>query len=225
MRRDAVIRAACCAAVLVFCTACADMPVLDDVSSVFSPPKPDPAAEMPALETRIFDLVQAARLKNDPKARKLTVDSELVDIARKRSAAMAGKNSFAVGSDPHAAATMLMDDDAKFQGMIGENVAAQHYNRAGIDVDVFAKRFVDSWLASKPHKENLLFSDYNRSGVGAAVNGDTIYVTQLFTTDLGLGPHDGSAPPSQVTRVASPQQGKDDSNAVPLRGAIAPGDQ
>ena len=119
---------------------------------------------------------------------------------------------------------MLMDEDANFQGLIGENVAAQHFTPGtGIDVDAFAQRFVESWLASAPHKENLAFADYDRTGVGAAANGDTIYVTQLFTTDLGLGPHKGSAPPSQATPVVSPQKGKDDSEKVPLRGDIAPG--
>ena len=29
----------------------------------------------------------------------------------------------------------------------------------------------------------------DRSGVGAAVSGDTVYVTQLFATDLGLPKH------------------------------------
>ena len=176
---------------------------------------------MPALETRIYELVQAERQKLDPKAQKLTVDPELVDVARKRSTQMAQANSFSTG-DPHASATMLMNEDAKFQGLVGENVAAQHYRPgSGIDVDAYAQRFVDSWLASKPHEENLSFADYDRTGVGAAVNGDTIYVTQLFVTNLGLGPQKTGAA-SQVERVATPEEGKEDSQEVPLRGAIVP---
>ena len=50
-------------------------------------------------------------------------------------------------------------------------------------------RFLDEWLKSPPHRDNLAFADYDRTGVGAAVNGDTVYVTALFATDLGLGPH------------------------------------
>lgn len=178
---------------------------------------------MPALETRIAALVAEQRGKTDPKARALAVDSELVDIARKRSAEMARTNSFSSGGDPHISATMLMNQDAKFQGLVGENVAAQHFlPDQGIDVEAFARRFVDGWVASKPHLDNLSFPDYDRTGVGAAVNKDTVYVTQLFTTDLGLGDKPDTAAPD-VQTVPSAKDGKDNSQAPPLRGAIVPG--
>ncbi len=178
---------------------------------------------MPALENRILVLVMEQRTKADPKAHKLVLDPELVAIARKRSAEMARANSFAGNGDPHVSATMLMNQDAKFQGLIGENVAAQHYiPDQGIDVEAFAKRFVDGWTASKPHLDNLAFADYDHTGVGAAVNKDTVYVTQLFTTDLGLGEKAEQAAP-EVQTVPSPQKGKQDSQGPPLRGAIVPG--
>ncbi|MGA7676287.1 MAG: CAP domain-containing protein [Rhizomicrobium sp.] len=217
MKPAPFLSAAACAFLLLFCAGCADL------SSLFGPSKPDVPAQMPALESRIYTLIVDQRRTLDPKAHFLSLDPELVEIARKRSAEMALKNSF-VNDDPHVSATMLMAEDAKFQGLIGENVAAQHFLPAdGIDIDIVAKRFVDSWLASAPHKENLDFADYDRTGVGAAANGDTIYVTQLFSTDLGLGPQNTSAPPPQAAPVASPQEGKDDSQKVPLRGDIAPG--
>lgn len=178
---------------------------------------------MPALESRILALVTEERAKAQPKARDLALDSELVAVARQRSAEMARTNSFAGGGDPHTSATMLMNQDAKFQGLVGENVAAQHFlPDQGIDVDAFAKRFVNGWTASKPHLDNLSFADYDRTGVGAAVNKDTVYVTQLFTTDLGLGAKAERAAPS-VETVPSPQEGKDNSQGPPLRGAIVPG--
>jgi uncharacterized protein YkwD len=220
-KKSWVLRAVLCAALLASCAGCADTSTID----LFGPHKPKPAEQMPALETRIYEMIEAERLKIDPKAKPLARDAELAGVAKRRSAEMAKANSFAnPGGDRHVSATMLMNEDAKFQGLVGENVAAQHYTAAiGIDVNVFAQRFVDGWLASAPHKENLSFPDYDRTGVGAAVNGDTIYVTQLFSTDLGLGPHSDSAPPSQVQQVASPQKGKDDDERLPLRGAIAPG--
>ena len=178
---------------------------------------------MPALESRVYALIVNQRRIVDPKAQFLSLAPELVAIARKRSAEMALKNSF-TADDAHASAAMLMAQDAKFQGLIGENVAAQHFTPGtGIDVEAVAKRFVDGWLASAPHKENLSFAEYDRTGVGAAANGDTIYMTQLFSTDLGLAAPSGSAPPSQAKPVASPQEGKDDQQKVPLRGDIAPG--
>ena len=155
------------------------------------PPPPDPATQMGALETRIEALVEVERLRIDPKAKPLAIDPELGEIARARAADMAAKNYLAhTAPNGDTSATLLMAADAKFQGLLGENMAAQHYRKeTDIDVDAFARRFVATWLGSDPHKENLAFAAYNRTGVGAAVNGDTVYVTQLFATDLGMGPH------------------------------------
>jgi uncharacterized protein YkwD len=184
----------------------------DTVTAVVSPPPPpDPKTLMPALEQRIAILIADQRLKLAPNARPLAIDPELADVARKRAADMAQKNYFAhTAPNGDTSATILMAEDARFQGLLGENMAAQHYTPAiGIDVEAFARRFVDTWLASAPHKENLSFADYDRTGVGAAVNGDTVYVTQLFATDLGLGPHQDDAPPPVVTPVPSAKAGKD----------------
>lgn len=156
---------------------------------------------MPALETRIAILIADERSRLAPNAKFLVIDPELGKIARKRAADMATKNYFAhTAPNGDTSASLLMAEDVHFQGLLGENMAAQHYTPAlGIDIDAFARRFVATWLASASHKENLSFPDYNRTGVGAAANGDTIYVTQLFATDLGLGPHPDSAPRAVVT--------------------------
>jgi len=172
-----------------------------------APPPPDPKTLMPALELRVAVLIADARTRIDPNAKPLMIDPELSDVARKRAQDMATKNYFAhTAPNGDTSASILMAEDAHFQGMLGENMAAQHYSPAvAIDVDAFARRIVDSWLTSAPHKENLSFADYNKTGVGAAVNGDTIYVTQLFATDLGLGPHQDGTPAPVVTPLATPK--------------------
>ena len=156
---------------------------------------------MPALETRIAVLIADERSRIAPNAKFLVIDPELGNIARQRAADMAMKNYFAhTAPNGDTSASLLMAEDVHFQGLLGENMAAQHYTAAiGIDIEAFARRFVATWLASASHKENLSFADYNRTGVGAAVNGDTVYVTQLFATDLGLGPHQDTAPRAVVT--------------------------
>ncbi len=79
-----------------------------------------------------------------------------------------------------------MAEDAKWQGLLGENLAAQHYvKESGVDVDVFAQRFLDEWIKSDPHRENLAYPAYDRTGVGAAVNGDTVYVAELVRQRSG----------------------------------------
>ena len=217
-----LLRAGVSALALLALGACADMQMPHMRPLFGEQAKPvDPATQMPALEARIYELICAQRHLIDPNAKDLALDSELVDVARQRSADMAAKNSFADGDERHISATRLMAEDAKFQGLLGENIAAQHYTVArGVDVEGFAQRFVTTWLASPSHKENLSFADYNRTGVGAALSGDTVYVTELFASDLGLGPHQDNAPPSQVTPFPSAKAAKA-SNTPPaaLRGA------
>jgi uncharacterized protein YkwD len=166
------------------------------------PPPPDPATRMGALESRINALIEGERMKLNPQAKALALDSELVGIARQRSADMARRHTFTdADGDTHVSATLLMGKDASFQGLLGENVAAQYYvAQSGVDVEIFAKRFVDTWMNSEPHRKNLAFADYNRTGIGASVNGDTVYVVQLFATDLGLGPYKDPLSPQKVTQ-------------------------
>jgi uncharacterized protein YkwD len=191
------------------------------VQAVIQPAPPDPKTLMPALEERIAVLIADERMRIDPNAKPLMIDPELTDIARKRAADMAAKNYFAhVAPNGDTSATLLMSEDAHFQGILGENMAAQHYTAAaGVDVESFARRFVDSWLKSAPHRENLSFPDYDKTGVGAAVNGDTVYVTQLFSSDLGLGPHRDDAPPSVATTLPTARDAATPTPKPALRGS------
>ena len=101
-------------------------------------------------------------------------------------------------------------------------MAAQHYSPAsGIDIEAFARRFVATWISSASHRENLSFPDYNRTGVGAAVNGDTVYVTQLFATDLGLGPHQDAEPRAVVTPLPNAKAALAPAPKAPRSGATA----
>ena len=170
------------------------------------PAPPDPKTQMGALETRIAVLVEEERHRIDPKARPLAIDPELAKIARARASDMADKNYLAhQAPDGATSATLLMKADAKWQGLLGENLAAQHYTKqSGVTVDEFARRFLDEWLKSPPHRENMAFANYDHAGVGAAVNGDTVYVALLFSTDLGLPPPKMDGPASTVTKLDSP---------------------
>ena len=185
------------------------------------PPPPDPTTQMPALETRIALLVAEQRLLLTPQAHVLTIDPELAAIARARAADMAAKNYLAhAAPNGDTSASLLMEKDETFQGLLGENLAAQHYTKqSGVDPEAFAKRFLDTWLQSKPHKDNLSFPDYDRTGVGAAVNGDTVYVAQLFASSIGQR----KAGDGSVTPLASPADGAppaQPAEPLRLRGAV-----
>jgi uncharacterized protein YkwD len=199
-------RGLCFAAVVFVAQSCAETTAV-----LYPPPPPDPQTQMAALESRIFELVQDERHKIDPKAKALALDSELVGVARTHSQDMAAKSYLAHKSPTGTtSADIIMDVDANWQGLLGENLAAQHFNIGyAVDVDVFAHRFVESWLASASHKENLSFEAYDRTGVGAAVSGDTIYVTELFATDLGLPPVKDDPKSRNVTEYPNAKAAKD----------------
>jgi uncharacterized protein YkwD len=153
-----------------------------------APSPPDPKTQMGALENRIAILVEEERHRQDPKARPLAIDPELSQVARARASDMAAQNYLAhAAPNGDTSASLLMKQDAQWQGLLGENLAAQHYTKqGGVAVEDFARRFLDEWLKSPPHRDNMVFADYDHAGVGAAVNGDTVYVAVLFSTDMGL---------------------------------------
>ena len=167
---------------------------------------PDPKTQMSALEIRIAILVEEQRHRLDPKARSLAIDPELSRIARARASDMAAGNYLAhAAPNGDTSASLLMKQDEKWQGLLGENLAAQHYTKqGGVVVDDFAQRFLDEWLKSPPHRDNMIFANYDHAGVGAAVNGDTVYVALLFSTDMGLKPRPDEGPANAVTSWESP---------------------
>lgn len=196
-------------------SACATAPepqheVAGVVVPATSPPIADPQTQMRALEDRVFEVVKEERLKLDPASKVLILDPVLMDVARKRAVDMAAHGYFADNApDGTTSASLVMAEDARFQGLLGVNIAAQHYTKQrGVDVDAFAQRFLDTWLNSPSHKENLAFTDYNRTGIGCAVNGDTVFVTQLFATDLGLPPPKDGAASNEITSEPSPRAAK-----------------
>ncbi|HEX3651806.1 MAG TPA: CAP domain-containing protein [Rhizomicrobium sp.] len=178
---------------LLFCAGCAHQAS----APIAAAPPPDPKTLMPALERRIYEMVEQERHKLDPEAAQLALDSELVGVAREKSADMAVRSYMAHTSpDGRTSANIIMDEDASFAGLLGENIAAQpYYVKYGVDVEIFARRMVDIWMASKNHRENLADPAYLRTGIGAAVNGNTVYVTELFAADLASLPAQGPRRP------------------------------
>ncbi len=194
-----MIRPALLLLAVLMLAACAEVPP-------GKPLPPDPKTQMGALETRIAIMVEEQRQKLDPKARNLAIDPELSKIARARAMDMASKNYLAhAAPNGDTSASLLMKSDERWQGLLGENLAAQHYTKlSGVAVDEFAQRFMDEWLKSPPHRDNMIFANYDHAGVGAAVNGDTVYVAVLFSTDMGLKPRPPESPANAVTAFESP---------------------
>lgn len=152
------------------------------------PPGPPPIeAQIATLKARLFVLVEEERRKLNMGAKPLAIDAELTAAAQVHSDDMAKKRSFdAMNPDGNLAVNTLLTDP-KFRGYVAENAAAQYFTPGyGIDPENMARIFVDIWLNSPGHRSNLSYPGFERTGIGVAVNGDTVYAAELFATDLGL---------------------------------------
>jgi uncharacterized protein YkwD len=159
--------------------ACATKPV--------SPGVPPLEIEMSALKERLFVLVETERHRLNSEAKPLILDPELMRAAQTHSDDMASKRSFDTGNPDGNLAINTLLTDPKFRGFVGENSAAQYFTPgARIDPDTYAKGFLNIWLKSPDHRMNLIYPAFDKTGIGIAVNGNTIYAAELFATDLGL---------------------------------------
>src|SRR3954471_13123086 len=150
-----------------------------------APPPLD--AQIGALKERLFVLVETERHRLNERAKPLILDPALMRAAQSHSEDMAKKHSFDVENPDGNLAVNTLLSDPKFRGFVGENSAAQYFRpSAGFDPDTYARAFLDIWLKSADHRTNLMFEAFDRTGIGIAVNGDSIYAAELFATDLGL---------------------------------------
>jgi uncharacterized protein YkwD len=195
-------RIALCLLAAVFSAGCESLPLFE-ATPLAGPVERD--VGLPQLENRIFVRIEEARQRLPQSIPPLACDPALTEVARQRSEMMAAAAAFAdTAGDPHVSASLLMARDPSFQGRLSENVAAQHIAPGGkIDVEALAGAFVAAWMNDPQHKESLLFSGYNRGGVGVAANRDTIYATLLFAADLPVAGQTDSASGSQGATVAN----------------------
>jgi uncharacterized protein YkwD len=151
-------------------------------------PRPSPASMARAIEEAealIAKGIDEARAELEPDAPKLVRNGELDRIARIRSEAMAkGVDPFAhEDAQGRRAAIEMMGDRIRPYGAFGENIMFEYHSLAPFDPENFAKAAVQGWLDSPGHRANILSPDYDRSGIGVAINGGYTYATQVF-----LGP-------------------------------------
>lgn len=80
--------------------------------------------------------------------------------------------------DGSKAYTVLTERGLSFTAF-GENIFAA----SGMS-SVSAKYVTEQWMASQGHRENIMKDGYTHMCIGFAVQGDEIYVVQLFATGL-----------------------------------------
>lgn len=139
--------------------------------------------QVDAIKSRLLVLVAEERVRAGAKS--LRVDPQLVAAAQAHSDDMARKRSFdAMNPDGNLAVNILLRDP-RFGGFVAENSAAQYFSpAAGIDPDAMAQGFLQIWLASPSHRQNVIYKEFDRTGIGVAVSGDMVYAATVFATDL-----------------------------------------
>lgn len=141
--------------------------------------------QVAAIKARLLVLVEEERAKVGAKS--LRVDPQLVAAAQAHSDDMARKRSFdSMNPDGNLAVNILLRDP-RFGGYVAENSAAQYFTpAAGLDPDAMARGFLQIWLESPSHRQTVVYREFDRTGIGIAVNGNTVYAATLFATDFGI---------------------------------------
>lgn len=131
------------------------MGFLSDFLDHFLGRGPRPMPEPPASTFRPQDLVDAMNAERAQYGlRPLEVDPALMRVAQDWAEAMAARGSLG------------------HENFMGRIKAATPFSAAGEDVDegqVSVAGVMRAWMASPPHRANILGANFNRCGVGRAV--------------------------------------------------------
>ena len=151
------------------------------------------AGDIPAIERMIHDAVNAERAAHGLHA--LAWQPEVAAIARAHSVDMVARGYYdhlnLDGEDPTARALRFGYPCRKaYSYGLAENIMqgdVWHSKTIGLgggtdwmSVGDVVRMAVDGWMDSPGHRENILMPRYDRSGVGGALDGDVIYLTQNF---------------------------------------------
>lgn len=127
------------------------------------------------VEQSIFKKVNEERRKKG--VPELKYDYTVERYARIKSQDM-GDNNYFSHTDTSG---KLISDKMKIDGVgfsaWGENIA---YIGGNSDPEVLANQFMNNWMNSEGHKQNILSTNYSNIGVGVYKIGNKVYATQEF---------------------------------------------
>lgn len=141
------------------------------------PQAQEPSADAKTIETQIVDIINQTRA--DIGLERLVLVDPLVQMARLHCNDMATNNFFSHESPSRGG----LSARASISGLsgVGENLAAGYPT---------AQSIVDAWMASTPHRENILNAEARFIGVGVAIqngNGtDGVYAVSEFIGGNGF---------------------------------------
>jgi len=134
------------------------------------------AAESGIAATEIYVTEKINGIRADHGLAPLRVTGKLRTAARRQSTDMAANDFLAhVDSQGNDLQVRLARAGATEWRTIGENVGQSMGYRNNSDV------IIAGWMKSPHHRDNILSSDYDSTGIGAAIAADgTLYLTQVF---------------------------------------------
>jgi len=148
---------------------------------LFILPSPLHALDTGQIEKRIFDLVNAERVRrNLPPC---VHSPELASLARLHSRNMVRRHFFShtdpEGKDPPARKRACFPG---LFGSLGENIAYH----AGRTEEEATRNLMRSWMDSPGHRASILSDQFTHLGVGVAEDGRQVYATQAFSELVAL---------------------------------------
>ncbi|SEH05747.1 CAP domain-containing protein [Candidatus Venteria ishoeyi] len=135
---------------------------------------------LPNIESHIIKLTNTERKKRG--LSKLERDQYLQDGARFHSADMIRRVFFShVTPDDRTPFDRIAIIHRKLIGTSGENIWMSE-GQSPQNVQQFAKNVVESWMKSTGHRENILRDNFSHIGVGVAIKGNVVKITQKFAS-------------------------------------------
>ena len=127
------------------------------------------------VEQQIFKKVNEERSKAGVK--ELAYNNTMEKYARNKSLDM-GKRGYFDHKDPEGnLITVSMKNDGVTYSAWAENIA---YIEGTMDSSTLANSFMNNWMNSQGHRQNILSASYDSIGIGVYKIGNKVYATQEF---------------------------------------------
>jgi uncharacterized protein YkwD len=143
----------------------------------------------PGIRAADLERLVRERINDERVNRKLNAlgpDPRLSAIARAHSEDMARRSFFSHvnpdGEDPTARGKHAGYECHKEFGRVVREGLSENLYEGSLPrrMEEIVRASVRGWMNSSGHRRNILDKGYDRTGVGAAISGDSIYITQMF---------------------------------------------
>ena len=147
----------------------------DTTEEVEKPSQSESDSYIAEIEQAIFTRVNAERTSRGLEP--LSYNNTMQKYARIKSKDMGDRGYFAHENPEGELITAQMKRDGVTYNAWGENIAYIQGNQSNSSL---AEQFMNNWMNSQGHRENILSSNFESIGIGVYKIGNTYYATQEF---------------------------------------------